>query len=312
MQLKLESRELIIEFSLFGASITKIYSKKLDRNLVYGYNNLNKYSDNHMFLGTNIGRSSGRVNNASLVIDNKNYDIGKNFLDKHSLHGGDGIHNKKFDLLNLLDDKIVFGLRINHLEDLFPANLALTITYTLNDNILALDYKGIVDRPSYLNLTNHVYFNFNEDKNQKILNHKLKINTNKYIKLDHDFIPKEISEVDKNFDFREFKEIRRDLDLKNPQLSLTGGYDHPYVFDNDDHEMIHMASVETSDVLMNLYSDNNAVVFYAGNSMDEPQVGLCLEAQGVPNNQEFDKYKNDNLIDKDVDYEKSIVWEFII
>jgi aldose 1-epimerase len=44
----------------------------------------------------------------------------------------------------------------------FPGNVTVTVTYTVRaDNTLVLDYRGITDKPTVMNLTNHFYFNLN-------------------------------------------------------------------------------------------------------------------------------------------------------
>lgn len=43
-----------------------------------------------------------------------------------------------------------------------PGNVTVTVTYTVRaDNTLVLDYRGVTDRPTVMNLTNHFYFNLN-------------------------------------------------------------------------------------------------------------------------------------------------------
>jgi aldose 1-epimerase len=43
-----------------------------------------------------------------------------------------------------------------------PGNTTVTVTYTVRaDNTLVLDYRGVTDRPTVMNLTNHFYFNLN-------------------------------------------------------------------------------------------------------------------------------------------------------
>ena len=169
-------------------------------------------------------------------------------------------------------------------------------------------------------MTNHVAFNLNSDKTQDILNHKLWINADKMIHLDDAFMPSKIVEVNNVFDFRNEKPIKQDLFKDDPQLQIGGGYDHPYLLNGSGLRLSSKLSV--CDLTLNIYTTAPALVLYIGNFMPEGmnlvegkslyRGSVALETQGVPNNQEFEVYQNDNIITEDKPLTEKTIWEFQI
>lgn len=173
---------------------------------------------------------------------------------------------------------------------------------------------------AYISLTNHVAFNLNEDKDTDILNHQLFINASKMINLDKEFIPSKIVSVNSVFDFRMKKEIKRDLFLKDEQLLIGKGYDHPYILDKSIDNLA--CTLEVEDLKVNIYTTLPVLVLYIGNFIEEQnnlisgkshyRGSVALEPQGIPNNQEFKEYKDNNIITKEKPLKEYIIWEFIM
>jgi len=139
----------------------------------------------------------------------------------------------------------------------------LKVTYwLLNENALRIDYSATVkDKPTILNLTNHTYFNLEgEDTEKAITGHHLKINSDYILENDTTSIPTGTFLPVENtpFDFKKFKKIESGInDTDNNQISIGKGYDHCFVFKNDnDKKMIHAATVyeENSGRTMQVYT----------------------------------------------------------
>lgn len=313
----LENEKLKIVISKYGASITRfILKEKNNLNIIASYKNESSYKENQDYFGCIVGRAAGRIRNASLNYKDDNYILTKNFLDKHCLHGGVGFSKKEF-VCKKINNKVICLYNSPNKEDGFLGNLQVKAVYELIDNKLSLTLTAMTDTNSYINLTNHVSFNLSGEEN--INNHKLFIDANKVIYLDKEFIPKKIVEVDKTFNFNTPKYIGEDIKNKHPQLKLAGGYDHPYILNNDG--LTKKASLSSNDITINFYSNQKSVVLYTGNFLNsniEDFFGIpskrktvALEFQGIPNNQEFNEYKNDNYITNKDNYEKKIIWEVI-
>jgi aldose 1-epimerase len=60
----------------------------------------------------------------------------------------------------------------------FPGNLRATVKYTLtNDNALREDFTATTDKPTVVNLTNHVYFNLSGNSTVPVLDHLYEVMT---------------------------------------------------------------------------------------------------------------------------------------
>lgn len=61
-------------------------------------------------------------------------------------------------------------------EEGYPGNLKVTIRYTLtNNDALEIEYTATTDKSTYVNLTQHNYYNLSGNLDQNILDHYLQI-----------------------------------------------------------------------------------------------------------------------------------------
>jgi aldose 1-epimerase len=83
------------------------------------------------------------------------------------------------------------------------------IRYTwADDGALHLDYTATTDKPTVVNLTNHVYFNLSGDPSTSIAKQQLQIAASAYTPLDDELIPTgEIATVAAGLDFRTTRPI---------------------------------------------------------------------------------------------------------
>jgi aldose 1-epimerase len=81
-----------------------------------------------------------------------------------------------------------------------PGNVTVTVTYTVRrNNTLVIDYRGITDKPTVLNLTNHFYFDLKGEGPGPVDNEIVTLYAHRYTA---DFFTDEVSRVDGTaFDF---------------------------------------------------------------------------------------------------------------
>ena len=166
------------------------------------------------------------------------------------------------------------------MEEGYPGNLYTTITYKItNDNSVEIKYEAQTDKTTVINLTQHSYFNLSGDFNQSILNHKVKINANQFLPVNKSLIPtgNKLNVSMTPFDFRNYKEIKKDINADDLQLNYGNGYDHCWVLNDykNGYRLIASAFHEESGRLMEVYSDQPGLQFYTGNFLDGslPQKG---------------------------------------
>ena len=70
-------------------------------------------------------------------------------------------------------------------EEGYPGNLDCTVTYTLAaENELRIDYSATTDKSTYLNLTNHAYWNLAGAGAGNVYSHELTLNGHQITELD--------------------------------------------------------------------------------------------------------------------------------
>lgn len=184
----------------------------------------------------------------------------------------------------------------------FPGNVDTVVTYTLtDDDELRIDYFAETDKATYLNLTNHAYFNLNGPDVATVRNHILAADTEYYLPLNEDLTPTgELAPVaDTIFDLSSGRHLGEVFASDDSQIEIAkNGYDHAFVFrgckdfDLYTSEKTYTVTVmcpDTSRAVM-MKTDYPCFVCYTGNQMKIPHMGICLEAQllpDAPNHEEF-------------------------
>jgi aldose 1-epimerase len=172
------------------------------------------------------------------------------------------------------------------------------VTYTLSaDNALDSRYEATTDKPTVVNLTNHSYFNLSGIAGSNIMDHLIMINADHYTVVDAQLIPtSELAPVaDTPMDLRQLTVIGSKIDEPFEQLVLGGGFDHNWVL-NTQGDMTKLACKvvnPASGIVMEVFTNEPGVQFYAGNFMNGSDTGkfgvtyphrgaLCLETQHFP------------------------------
>ena len=168
----LENKFLKVELLNLGAIIRKIEFK--DRNIVLGYEDIEKYRENPAYLGAIIGRTAGRIKDGILKLDGTEYQLDKN-NNGNTLHGGKNSISHKFWNAENIENGLCFSIKSPHLDNGYPANVEIKVSYILNNNELLIKYFATTDRLTYLNLTNHSYFNLSGSSDNIIYEDILKI-----------------------------------------------------------------------------------------------------------------------------------------
>jgi aldose 1-epimerase len=293
-------------------------------NVVIGYDTVEEYLADSYYLGAVIGRFAGRIAGASFEIDGKTFSLAKNNNGNH-LHGGLKGFDKVIWDAEILEGKEEVGVQFSYLspdgEEGYPGNLKLTVTYTLNNhNELMITYKGVSDQKTVLNMTNHSYFNLSGDLKRDTLDHSLLIKSSKYLELNDELLPIQLTDVSGTpFDFTKGRIIREGSNANHPQNQLAGeGYDHPFLLDTrHDHEIV--LKDEESGRKLTVETDEVAVVLYSGTQIQEngeirgvparKYLGLCLETQGLPDAVHHPEFPS-CILEKDQEYTSVTTYKF--
>ena len=307
----LENKFLKVELLNLGAIIKKIELRDKNgdmKNVVLGYENIEKYRENPAYLGAIIGRTAGRIKDGILKLDDIEYQLDEN-NNGNTLHGGKDSISHRFWNVENIENGLCFSIKSSDLDNGYPANVEIKVSYILNNNELLIKYFATTDSLTYLNLTNHSYFNLSGNPNNTIYEDILKINSDYLIGINENSIPCETINLDNNiFNFKEAKKLEEFFKADYKQKTIANnGIDHPYIF-NREVGKLEIKNLE-SGIKMSVETNNPAVVIYTANYLQDigfkKHSAICFETQEVPN---LYRDKNINVyptfIDKNTNYEK--------
>ena len=235
----------------YGGIITSWKAKDRDGNykdIVLGFNDLSEYESSSPYFGALIGRYGNRIKEGKFNLDGVEYTLAVNNGENH-LHGGlKGFDKVIWDIeedVNESSASLVLSYLSNDMEEGYPGNLDVKVTYTLSNNDeLKVRYEAETDRSTVINLTQHTYFNLSADLSRHILDHQITIYADSFLPTDSTLIPTgELKDVEGTpFDFRELKRVGDDINESDRQLTFGNGYDHCWVLNNQDEGIRFVAS----------------------------------------------------------------------
>ena len=313
----------------YGGIITDILvpdKNGVIENVVMKYKDINTYKENPSYYGALIGRTSGRIADGKVILNDNVLELNKNYGVNQG-HGGTIGFSKKFlDVITNANEEEAY-IEFNYLspsgEEGYPGNLNLKVRYTITEkNELKLSYKAISDEDTLVNLTNHSYFNLSGNCKEDILSHYLYIDSDFLVELNEKEVPTgEIIEIEGSaFDFTNPKTIGRDIEEDDYQLKIGQGYDHCWILNGGDDVKIRLYHKE-SGRQMDVYTNQNSVVLYSLNFPDEETLecnktanrrdALAIETQSPPigENNIFAKY---SILKKGEEYNKETIYKFSI
>lgn len=271
-------------------------------DVVLGYDDVASYEVNGPSFGAPLGRCGNRIGGASFSIGDKVYKLDKNNGD-NCLHGGYLRFNHLMYEAECLESKdedaVVFSRISPDMEQGFPGNLEVSITYRLTHlNELVIEYCATTDKDTVVNMTNHSYFNLGPGghKAGDVLDEKVKIYASRYTPTYNDLIPTgDFADVGGTpLDFREWKRIGSDIHSEHKAIVQAKGYDHNFVLDHVEDEVSLTAELidEKSGRKMEVLTDLPGLQFYTANTLVETgkdshvyrEYGaVCFETQHFPN-----------------------------
>ncbi len=288
----------------YGGIIAELNAPDLSgqvKNVVLGLTDLKAYEATGA-LNSLIGRYANRIK-GGFTIDGHHYALTAN-PKGITLHSGRPFYGALVWAAKTVRDQGRAGVVLSRVspdgEQGFPGELHISVTYTLNDsNDLRLDYEATTDKPTVVNLTNHVYFNLAGNGSGDVYHQQLQVMADQYTPTDADQVPTgELAPVAGTaLDFREQTPIGARLRSSEPQMLYAQGYDHNFVLRKPVGDPLRLAvrlydmasgrvlELSTTEPGVQVYSANHmngAVVSAAGTTIRQGD-GLALETEHFPN-----------------------------
>ncbi|QCX00747.1 galactose mutarotase [Aggregatimonas sangjinii] len=287
-QLTISTPHITLIVLNYGAIIQKLLVKDANGNtvnVVMGHDNAADYLTDERYLGAVVGRYAGRISNGSFELDRQIYHLHQE--NGVHLHGGKEGFSKKYwtfeDVHYGNEPYIKLSYTSAHLEEGYPGNVKVSVTYKLKHNQLHMVYEATTDRTTVINLTNHSYFRLDDAPN--LAAHKLQLNCSKYAELDAKLVPtgKLLSVRKTEMDFRE------PANLGNISLN------HPFLVDRSTRIAARMSS-RFLGIMMEVLTDQPVLIVYTPPDMP----AICFEAQNFPDAPNRPKFPSSVLRPNDV------------
>ncbi|WP_455584259.1 aldose epimerase family protein [Bacteroides sp.] len=282
-------------------------------NVLRGYDNLDGYLSDTYYMGAIIGRFANRIAGASFFMDGVTYHLEAND-NLHTNHGGfSGFHQKLWQW-EKLPDGVRFTLISPDGEGGYPGTVRVSVDYRWNEqNELSVRYRGRTDRSTYLNMTNHAYFNLS-GTGREITSHYLSIPAQWMLDTTSEFIPtgEKVPVAGTPFDFTAGKPIGQDIHADNEQLLWNRGYNHCYVLkENTDVCLLQAACLRDPDTGRQLavWTDLPGVLLYTAGYYEYPHTAVCLETQFFPDTPSHPHFPS-CLLRPGEEYDRRTIYQF--
>lgn len=327
------SNGMIVKVSDFGAVLVEIHvpdRKGEFADVVLGYDNVKQYEINRPSFGGLVGRHANRIAGASFVLNGVTYSLEQN-SGQNNLHSGKSGYQRRLwkgkIVENSRDSAVEFSLYSLDMDQGFPGNLEVKVTYTLTEeNTLQLSYYAVSDADTILNLTNHCYFNLAGHDSGDVLSQMVWIDADYFTETDEKSIPTGVILPVQGtvMDFREKKLIGEGINSEERAVVLGNGYDHNWVLKTEDGKVSLVAAMEDieSGRGMKVYTNLPGLQFYTGNFLDGTEVGkggacykrrsgACFETQYFPDSMHHENFQQAILKAREI-YRAETVFAFYI
>lgn len=295
----LENETITVKILSLGGIIQTLSHKGTE--IVAGYDTVADYLADTSYQGSIVGRYANRIRNAAFKIGDKTYSLAKN-TGEHHLHGGRSGFNRKIFAVTegAADNSLVLTYLSPDGEEGYPGNLSVRVTYTLHADALSIRYEATSDADTYVNLTNHAYFNLGGLSAGDILGHNLTIPARQISELDGELVAtgRLLDVAGTPYDFNAEKPVGRDI-------AAVGGYDINYVLTGEREvsfagRLLRKAAVlSAAGRTLTVLTDLPCMQLYTGNFLGADSVpfkgglrvlrhhALCLETQYAPSSPTF-------------------------
>ncbi len=291
----------------YGCTLLNLWVTMPDgsiRDIVLGYEDIADYFDNPPCFGSCVLPNANRIEGASFTLNDKTYSLDKNDGANNLHSGNEPLHKRLWGVETHDEASVSFVIGCAHMDCGMPGNREFTVTYSIEDNRLRIDYTCISDADTLFNPTNHSYFNLLGHNQGSVLEHKLLINADTFTPSDeHSICHGDMVNVkDTPMDFTMASIVGSRINEEYDQLKWGNGYDHNYILNDncskpsDDSLDVPASTLIAPDdsLTLNIYTTTPCMQVYTGNYLSDSDIGkggfhyaagygIALETQYAPN-----------------------------
>ena len=205
-QYTLSCGELSVSVMTYGAAVTHL--RRGDEELLLGYGSAEGFREGSVYANAVVGRYANRIRLARVPVNGTVYQLTPN-EGANQLHGGpEGFDKKVWSAEISGENAVTFRCSSPDGENGYPGNLTASVTYTLAEGTLRLDFRALSDADTIFAPTTHMYFRLSDN----CLNTKLRMNAVRYLPTDGENLPLQPLPAEGDFDFSALRLIRTDYD----------------------------------------------------------------------------------------------------
>ncbi len=305
----IKNENISVSILTLGATVQNITAFGV--SLTAGFDTEEEYLADTCYFGGLVGRTANRTGNDN-KIDGEIISLPLNEKGINHLHGGiEGFNRKIFNVAEKSETSVKLTYLSPDGEEGYPGNLDLSVTYTVVDNALVISYNATTDKPTWVNLTNHSYFNPNGiNSGENFKKSSVAIYADRVSTYD------ENSRVVGNMPV---ENTEFDLNVPKP---LCRFYDHNYYLNGNEFktflgENLRKAGDMLGKINITAYTDKPCMQLYCGEFIPDNTIisggykigsgsAMCFETQFEPNFQT----KGENILRPDKTYKTTTVYEF--
>ncbi|UWQ15374.1 galactose mutarotase [Aliiroseovarius sp. M344] len=202
-RLRLEGGGLTGHILTYGAILQDLRLEGHDAPLVLGFPEFAPYLTHSPYFGAIAGRCANRIRDGHLELDGQTFQLDRNFIGKHSLHGGAVSMGKQlWAVVDYGSDHATLEITLPDGHMGYPGNLTVKVHFTLLEGgVLDIRMEAESDAPTLCNLAHHSYFKL--DDSETISDHLFKVNADRYLPVNDELIPtgEERSVAETPFDY---------------------------------------------------------------------------------------------------------------
>lgn len=203
-RLRLEGGGMTAHVLTYGAILQDLRLAGHDAPLVLGFPEFDPYLTHSPYFGATAGRCANRIRDGHLELEGTTFQLDRNFIGKHSLHGGAHGTGKQLWTIEVhTRDRATLSVSLPDGDMGFPGNLTARVHFRLLDEgVLDIRMEAQSDAVTLCNFAHHSYFNL--DGGPTISNHQLQVAADHYLPVDDELIPtgEILAVAGTQFDFR--------------------------------------------------------------------------------------------------------------
>ncbi|GMR59238.1 hypothetical protein PMAYCL1PPCAC_29433, partial [Pristionchus mayeri] len=299
----------------WGATLVSLWfhdKEGREHDCVLGYDSIQEYEKDGVQMGRTIGRVSNRIKEGLFTLEDRKIQLEKNEGNNH-LHGGSkGCSQRNWSIHRRSSNSVTFLITQREELDGYPGDAMIKCTYTVNDlNQLVIEHRAETTVPSPIAMTNHAYWNLDEDATTCLDMH-LFVRAHYYLPVDAEQCPNGDTKPVFGTSYN-FNKMRR--------IGPSPPIDHDLILTEHDKNQIVLAlECPSTGIRMTMRTTYPSIHIYSAEHFDgsihgkggrsyPEAAGLAIEPQQYTSAVHFDWFPP-VIVHPDTPYEQEIIYSF--